>query len=218
MTRQGRSGKTTHIPHELEFTNLVDKEVTATTLVVDRAPENDSERPDSVVEEAVPPARSLQKNAVLHESDDTMVTSTSTSSSDLATPSAVLETSDTSHTKAVSNPVTTPPIEIDPVAAKDIATAVEKAPATGSTQLYHLKTSFKPHLMKPNTKMKAQDCYGIAVQKNEAETTVSMYHCPAVKGTCPSSLSDKCTVTEITRIPTSIDLSKSVEETLLMRY
>ena len=213
-----RFGERAHSPHPTEFSDLVERpQDCAPTLVINAtATDTDANtaRPDSVVEvpEAVAPARSLKKKAVLHESEDmTAVSSSSTSS--IQPSSAVLETSN-----AVPNPVTTPPIEIDPAAAKDIATAVEKAPATGSTQLYHIKTSFKPHLMKPNTRMKAQDCYGIAVQKNEAETTVSMYHCPAVKGTCPSSLSDKCTLTEITRIPTSIDLSKNVEETLLMRY
>ena len=116
------------------------------------------------------------------------------------------------------NPVTTPPVQVDPEAAKSIADAVESAPMSDKTQLFHLKTAFKPHVMKPNAKMKAQDCYGIAIQKNASETTVSMYHCPAVKGTCPSKLSDACTVTEITRIPSTVDVSKKVEETLLMRY
>ena len=98
-----------------------------------------------------------------------------------------------------------------------IVDAVKKTTRNG-TKLYHLKTSFQPHLMTPDAKMTAEHCYGIAVKRSKGESTVSMYHCPAVKGTCPSKLTSACTLSEITRIPSGVDVEAKVDEALLMRY
>ena len=98
-----------------------------------------------------------------------------------------------------------------------IMDAVKKTTRNG-TKLYHLKTSFHPHAMTPDAKMTAEHCYGIAVKRSKGESTVSTYRCPAVKGTCPSKLTSACTLTEITRIPSGVDVEAKVDEALLMRY